>query len=419
MIRTRTKVVLDAVLGRTLVFFLNVVARLLGRILSIDHSLARRPKTIVVCKYLGMGSIIQATPLLQTLRKNFPEARLVFVTSVSNRRLMKQVEAVQEVLTVNDAGLIALLGSTWKVLHRLWQLRPDLYIDLETYSYYSTAIATMSCARNRVGFYRVERNIRMGVYTHMMFFNARAPIAQSYLQMARLVGCREIIGQLYPFRIDDADLNSMRRKLERQLGESFEPFVVINPNASDLRIERRWPADRFIELIRSLSDRFPSHRFLLIGSASEAAYVGEIYRRLELPHEEQVINTAGRLSLGELFALISRSELVVTNDTGPMHIAFSLGRPTVSLFGPASPSQYGDNPNAFGVYKNLYCSPCVHDFLVPPCGGDNQCMKQITMEEVDALCTRLLRGDSSSFAPERLRFTRTQAEGALGVVNRL
>jgi ADP-heptose:LPS heptosyltransferase len=419
MIRTRTKVVLDAVAGRTLVFFLNLAARLLGRTLSIDHSLSRPPRTIVVCKYLGMGSIIQATPLLQTLRKNFPDAKLVFVTAQANRGLMKQVDAVHEVLTVNDSGLSALALSSWSMLRRLWKLRPDLFIDLETYSYYSTAIATMSCARNRVGFYRLERNIRMGVYTHMMFFNARAPIAQSYLQMARLVGCRDIIAQLYPFRVDDADLASMRRKLERQVGESFEPFVVINPNASDLRIERRWPADRFIALIRSLSERFPTHRFLLIGSVSEAAYVGEIYRRLELPHEDQVINTAGRLSLGELFALISRSELVVTNDTGPMHIAFSLGRPTVSLFGPASPSQYGDNPNAFGLYKNLYCSPCVHDFLVPPCGGDNQCMKQITLEEVDALCTRLLRGDRSPAASDHLRFTRTEADGALGVVNRL
>jgi ADP-heptose:LPS heptosyltransferase len=419
MIRTRTKVVLDAVAGRTLVFFLNLAARLLGRTLSIDHSLSRPPRTIVVCKYLGMGSIIQATPLLQTLRKNFPDAKLVFVTAQANRGLMKQVDAVHEVLTVNDSGLSALALSSWSMLRRLWKLRPDLFIDLETYSYYSTAIATMSCARNRVGFYRLERNIRMGVYTHMMFFNARAPIAQSYLQMARLVGCRDIIAQLYPFRVDDADLASMRRKLERQVGESFEPFVVINPNASDLRIERRWPADRFIALIRSLSERFPTHRFLLIGSVSEAAYVGKIYRRLELPHEDQVINTAGRLSLGELFALISRSELVVTNDTGPMHIAFSLGRPTVSLFGPASPSQYGDNPNAFGLYKNLYCSPCVHDFLVPPCGGDNQCMKQITLEEVDALCTRLLRGDRSPAASDHLRFTRTEADGALGVVNRL
>ncbi|HRU59886.1 MAG: glycosyltransferase family 9 protein [Bacteroidia bacterium] len=419
MIRTRTKVVLDAVAGRTLVFFLNLAARVLGRILSIDHALTRPPKTIVVCKYLGMGSIIQATPLLQTLRKNFPDARLVFVTSQANRGLMKQVAAVHEVLTVNDSGLLPLASSSWKLLRRLWKLRPDLYIDLETYSYYSTAIATMSCARNRIGFYRVERNIRMGVYTHMMFFNARAPIAQSYLQMARLVGCREIVAQLYPFRVDEADLASMRRKLERQVGESFEPFVVINPNASDLRIERRWPSERFIALIRSLSQRFPSHRFFLIGSVSEAAYVGEIYRRLELPNEDQVINTAGRLSLGELFALISRSELVVTNDTGPMHIAFSLGRPTVSLFGPASPSQYGDNPHAFGIYKNLYCSPCVHDFLVPPCGGDNQCMKQITLEEVEGLCTRLLRGDRSTAPAENLRFNRAGADGALGVVNRL
>jgi ADP-heptose:LPS heptosyltransferase len=419
MIRTRTKIVLDAVAGRTLVFILNVAARVLGRVLSIDHSLARPPKTIVVCKFLGMGSIIQSTPLLQSLRRSYPDAKILYVTSAANRALLRQVEAVNEVLPVDDSSLVRLATSSWRLLRRLWKSKADLYIDLETYSYYSTAIATMSCARNRLGFFRVERNIRMGVYTHMMFFNARAPIAQSYLQMARLIGCREIVETLYPFRVEEDDLASMRRKLERQVGEGIEPYIVINPNASDLRIERRWPAERFIELVRSLSRKHPELRMFLIGSAGEAAYVGEIYRRLELEHEEQVINTAGRLSLGELFALISRSRLVITNDTGPMHISFSLGRPTVCLFGPASPTQYGDNPNAFGVYQNLYCSPCVHDFLVPPCGGDNQCMRQITVEEVLALSARILGGDTSPVRyPEKLAFIPEPGAAAFGLVNR-
>ena len=61
----------------------------------------------------------------------------------------------------------------------------------------------------------------------------------------------------------------------------------------------------------------------------------------------------------------------------------------------------------------------MHDFLVPPCGGDNQCMKQITLEEVEGLCTRLLRGDRSTVPAENLRFNRAGADGALGVVNRL
>ena len=107
----------------------------------------------------------------------------------------------------------------------------------------------------------------------------------------------------------------------------------------------------------------------------------------------KVFNTAGKFSLGELFALISGASLIITNDTGPMHISFALKKQTVCLFGPASPSQYGQNPYAFGLYKNIYCSPCVHEFLTPPCRGDNQCMKLITVEEVELLSKHLLHNE--------------------------
>ena len=72
----------------------------------------------------------------------------------------------------------------------------------------------------------------------------------------------------------------------------------------------------------------------------------------------------------------------MTNDTGPMHIAFSCGTPTVALFGPASPIQYPGIKNTSIIYKDVYCSPCVHDFVIPPCNGDNICMKLITVSEV-------------------------------------
>jgi ADP-heptose:LPS heptosyltransferase len=87
-----------------------------------------------------------------------------------------------------------------------------------------------------------------------------------------------------------------------------------------------------------------------------------------------------------LLDLIKNVKLMITNDTGPMHMAFAIGTPTVSLFGPCSPQQYGSQSlgikNNASFYKKLYCSPCVHDFIVPPCKGDNQCMKKIMVNEV-------------------------------------
>lgn len=418
---TKTKVILDEWLGRSLVFFLNLSARLLGQILNIDHGFEKIPQRIVICKFLGMGSIIQATPLIQSLRRSFPNAEICFITSRSNVSLLENIPAINTIWHVDDRGFLSVLASTWNVLRQLWKNKADLYIDLETYSYYSTAVATLSMARNRLGFYRVERNIRMGVYTHMMFFNSRAPIAQSYLQMARLTGCRELTEQLYPFTIKEEARISMHEKLSAMGCKASDKYVVVNCNASDLRIERRWPSGNFVALLEELTKEFHDHRFLLIGSADERGWVESVYTQLSPTAKLKSINTAGQFTLNELFALINGSLLTITNDTGPMHISFALQKPTVCLFGPASPSQYGQNKWAYGFYKNIYCSPCVHDFLTPPCNGNNQCMQLIRVDEVAALCKRLLSGektDAREFVKPEMQYTLAGGFTTLGLVER-
>lgn len=418
--KTKTKVILDEWIGKNIVLLLNLFARILGRILSINHSLEKAPRRIAVCKFLGMGSIIQATPLLQTLRNNFPDAELIFITSSGNAKLLESVDVVDRTLCINDSGVLNIIQSTFSVLSSLWKNKVDLYIDLETYSFYSTAVATMSCARNRFGFYRIERNIRMGVYTHMMFFNSRAPIAQSYLQMARLAGCKKITNELYRFKIEDGVRKSMIQKIS-SIVSSEKAYIIINPNASDLRVERRWPQANVVNLIERLANANPEKNIFLIGGKCEEDWVEEIYNKLNKEFLQHVFNTAGLFTLSELFALIDGSDLVVSNDTGPMHISFALGRPTISLFGPASPSQYGQNPNAFGIYKNIYCSPCVHDFIKPPCHGDNQCMKQITVDEVYDLCNKILleKNFRQDVVIPTMNYVKNDMSTSLGIIQRL
>jgi ADP-heptose:LPS heptosyltransferase len=418
--KTHTKIRIDAFFGRLIVAALNMTVRILGRFVGKDHSFDTPPRRIAVCKFLGMGSIIQATPLLQSLKASFPHAELLFITSAINKTLVGSIQCVDQVMCVDDTRFFRVLTTTFSLLKALWVRRPDLYIDLETYSYFSTTVATLSLSQNRLGFYRLERNIRLGVYSHMMFFNQRAPIAQSYLQMARLAGCRTIVSQLYRFPIQTHEAAAMRGKLDAITGQAGAPFIIINPNASDLRVERRWPVTSVIQLIQRLCDETRDLNIMMIGSSSEYEWVEEIYQSLDSPTRQKVFNTAGRFSMTELFALIHEAVMVVSNDTGPMHIAFALGRPTVSLFGPASPSQYGENPNAFGIYKNVYCSPCVHDFLTPPCRGDNQCMKQITVEEVMALCRHILSGRHSqgSTLINPMLYLKSDGKTSLGMLER-
>ena len=118
--KTQTKVILDEWFGKALVLLLNFFARLLGSILSIDHTLERAPRRIVVCKFLGMGSIIQATPLLRSLRANFPHAEIIFVTSSGNKILLESIKDVNQVYCIDDSGAIKVLRSMVEVLLKFW-----------------------------------------------------------------------------------------------------------------------------------------------------------------------------------------------------------------------------------------------------------------------------------------------------------
>jgi len=151
-------------------------------------------------------------------------------------------------------------------------------------------------------------------------------------------------------------------------------------NASDLRLERRWGNDNFASLIPMLQEHFPDYKIVLIGSKNEQQYVQELMSHLNTLHN--IINYAGKTTIDELIALIGNANLMITNDTGPMHIAFASKTKTVALFGPCTPSQYGNFERTNIIYHRVYCSPCVHEFAKPPCNGDNQCMQNITPDEV-------------------------------------
>ena len=407
---TNRKILIDKYFGRPVVILFNLLARLLGFLLKRNHHLTENTRCICICKFVGMGSIIQSTPLISTLKNNYPASKIVYLTSENNRALIGKIKPIDCAIYIDDSGLWPTLKSTVIAFFQLLKLKPSCFIDLEIYSNFSTIISTLSCANNRLGFFRKDNAILMGIYTHMLSFNINAPIAKVYLQMARLLGCKEITETLYAFETTEVNKN------EKLSGIGKKPFIVINPNASDLRIERRWDKINFIKLISSLLNKLPFYNIVLIGSKNEADYVNQIKSEID---DARLLNTCGQLNLDELFSLIKNAALMITNDTGPMHVAFAMKTKTIGLFGPCSPMQYGQFENAWCVYKKLYCSPCVHEFLLPPCGGNNQCMALITVDEVFSLADKVLHNAEIKIdVPSDFNFTSTINQFPFGLVKR-
>jgi ADP-heptose:LPS heptosyltransferase len=377
--RHRLKIQIDRLVGIPIVFLLNVPARLLGAILRRDHAIQPgAARTIVVSKFVGMGSILQATPLLRALKQAFPEARLVFLTQEANAPLIRRLECVDEALYVSDRNAFVLAWTTLRATGSLIRRRVDLYFDLEVYSSYAAILSVLSLARNRLGFYRYSTSFKRGIYSHLMYMNTRQPIRQIYLQLGRMAGVSAVgSDELGPLRVEEADRLRLHATLSaRGDWDPERPYVAVNPNASDLMLERRWPAEHFAQTIEELSRM--GLTVVLLGLPSEAAYVGQLMGMVSPEARKRVVNSAGQLDLFELFALLEGASCVVTNDTGPMHMAIALRSPTVCLFGPGHPAHYGvERANVEIIYQPVFCSPCLYEIADPPCDGNNICMKAI------------------------------------------
>jgi ADP-heptose:LPS heptosyltransferase len=366
---TRNQLIIDNFIAKPIAFFLNFLVRFVGKILIIDHSLNRPFKRIVVCKFKGLGSIIQATPMLQALKQTYPDATITFLTTRSNTELLEQVDIIDRIIVVDDSTNWRLFKSLFTSIIKLLWHRPEVYIDLEIYSNFSSLVTISSLAKNRIGFYLRSSSFKMGIYTHMMYYNTNVPISEVYMQIVRLMNPNVKSPSLFNFQKNFNIINPIE----------ISNYIVINPNASDLRKERMWDGQKFRDLGSWLCSTFPNKTIIYVGSPSEQEYVNDLLKGLSFGNLK---NLAGKTSIKELIQIIHGAELVITNDTGPMHISFACATPTFALFGPCSPIQFGRQLNAKIIYNRVYCSPCVHEFLTPPCNGNNICMQLISLERV-------------------------------------
>ena len=401
---TRIQIGIDKTFGSFLNILLFGIVRLLGKILRINHDLNRPFQRIVVCKLKGMGSIVQASALLATLRKNYPAAEIIFVSTEANKSILNfYCDSINGTILIQDNSIFQLTKSSISALWKLWKFRPQVYIDIEVYSNYSSLLCTLSAASNRFGYYKSDKNYRSGLYTHLMYYNIKAPLSEIYLQMARILPIKEVDHELIPLILSNEIQSNAIQRL-REFNPQIESlnYLVINPNASDLRLERRWPAEYFIQLIQEIRVLKPEMFLVLIGNKQEAIYVNEIAKHFQ--QDNRVIDSSGKLKLDELIAVMNNATGIITNDTGPLHLALALRKKTVGLFGPCAPDQYGQMQSCIPVYTNVYCSPCVHEFINPPCAGDNQCMKRMNVSMVVNAWKKLMEDPLDNFLSAHIAF---------------
>jgi ADP-heptose:LPS heptosyltransferase len=366
---------------------------------------------ILILKLWGMGSIVLAFPLLVRLRERHPHARIDFLSLRENAAVLELIPQLDRRLALDlGRGIPAFLAATLRAIAALRRERYDLLYDLEFFTRFSAILSLLVRPRRSHGF-SSKNQWRGRLHDVQVPFNAYHHVALNFLALLRAdpmdpVDPSPIEGDraLPPLRAPAGSWEACRALLSADPAwRDGGPLVVVNPNAGDMALERRWPAERVAELLTHLCARRELN-VVAIGAPAEREYVESVIRAARL--EARVVNAAGRIDVPQLVALLARAAVVVTNDSGPLHLAAAAGASTAALFGPETPALYGplrSRPGQRHVvhYLGLGCSPCmfVHDNKVLSCWfAQARCMTGIRPADVLASVEELLAEATGSTA---------------------
>ena len=352
--------------------------RLLGNaacsMLATAHQLAKpfagkdRPiKKIAVMKFFGMGSIIVASQSLAALRDHYPDAELHFVTFKSNkvdprhprddrpRPLRRSVDAA-DVPDV-DARRRA-RAPQGEVRSRA---RPRVLREVPARA------SSLAGIRQKAGFYLTAESWRRELLDITGIYNCYFHTSDIFLSLVYLVTTgdfyylrfKEFAAKYRYPKIEPSEIEraALRAKLAGFGIRPGDPLFVINANTSpDLAPEaRKWPQERYAALADELVATTPNARALFIGAAHERDYVTSVANHCKTPRRHVL---AGDISIRELLVLFAESKLVVSNDSGPMHLACLVDAPIIGLFFADSPTLFAPlGSRARSVAPDLYSIP--------------------------------------------------------------
>jgi ADP-heptose:LPS heptosyltransferase len=354
MIRQRAVLkTIDRLLGGTL-------ARLLGFATAAS---APKPlpaiRTVLIIRPGGMGDAVLLIPMLRALKDRFPSAAIHLLAERRNAGIFDLVPELGLKVYCYDRA-----GEFLRVLFD----RYDVVIDTEQWYRLSAVAARLIRAKIRSGFATNERR---------NLFNLPVPYDQNRYEAENFLSLLEAVtGKPAVFDPDKPFL-----KIPGSVTRA-QKTVLIAPGASYR--EKQWGIGKFRRLTEWLLDQGWSVG--LIGGPDDAREAATIAQGLS------VENWAGRTTLIETARRIAAAALVVGGDSLVIHLAAAVGTPTIALFGPTPPKQWAPRGKAHRLlYHPPECSPCSRFGHIPPCPFDVECLKRITVEEVEEAVVKMTK----------------------------
>ncbi|MFC1508174.1 lipopolysaccharide heptosyltransferase II [Candidatus Omnitrophota bacterium] len=326
-------------------------------------------KRILIVNVNWLGDTLFATPFIKTVKENYPKSYIAIFTHSRCREILEGNPYIDEIIIYDEKDQHKHLLGRFSIVSQLKSKRFHMAFILRR-SLSRTMLLFLSKIPERIGY----DNKKSG-----FLLTKRIPSpckdlhrVEHFLGIARGMGMKPK-SVSYDFFISKED-DSQSEKILKDVGlENGEDFIVVNPGGNwDLK---RWPAENFAKLADEIIDRFKM-KVVLTGAEKDIGLCKKISGLMK----NTPLLVCGKTNLKTLGAIFKKAKKVISNDSGPMHIAVGVRTPVVALFGPTSPQITG--PYGEGVYdilqKEVDCNvPCYKLSC-----EDNKCMKAITVENV-------------------------------------
>lgn len=329
------------------------------------------PKNILIRAPNWIGDAVMGAPLASEIKKKFPDTKITLMCQGAVGQLFLYDPNIDEVLSFKKSNGWIHHITSFPLIDPLKKGGYDCGILL-TNSLSSAWWFYRAGIKNRIGFQGQGRSFLLN---HAVPFPENLEsehLVKVYKQLLTPLNIipSNILPKLY---LKESEILEAQHLLKKGGANLESRFIGINPGAA-YGSAKCWLPERFRQVIAELL-KDPKNTILIFGDASTKSLTEQISQGLG----ERVFNLAGRTTLRELMAIISLLDVLLTNDSGPMHIASALKTPLVALFGSTNEIKTGPlDVNSQVIRKTVYCSPCYQRV----CPIDFRCMKNIEVEEV-------------------------------------
>ena len=357
------------------------------------------PKRILVIRLDLIGDLVMSLTLVRALKRTYPDAKIDLLAIPSSAKIVTADPDIATILTTDPniwrrpKALIQV--SNWLALFKLIRQMHSRHYDLtvSVFGQWAAIFALLSGAKRRLGFGQESYYGFMTDNIPGRHWDAHDHVHEvDYcLKLAQAAGATITPEDRVPHLNVDPQAQRDVEQLLEQEGVAEDAVVITCHVSSHNGYAKRWPVPYWATLIERLIGE--EHAIVILtGAPNDQPLIEQVLQRTH----EHPLNFAGKTSLLQLAALLQRANLMITGDSGPMHIAAAVGTPLIAIHGPTDPALSGPiSPTAMVLRSDIWCSPCYQAKGPADCRfHTTQCMKNVTPNQVFAVVQEKLHDTS-------------------------